>query len=173
MNILSAKKVEMTLESSNSKTFLELADGRTEELHFTQVNETKFFVNDSEFSLKSGVTVDLEIQNVELEAVSNVLWPGQKVRVRGGIDGQGQAIKATATIPFNKTIADGVQAESFLYWVIETPEGTFHNKKPIHMKGTIKGLPPKDATFYSNTVIPIYDTEDHQVGTLYGCLQSN
>lgn len=173
MKLNTLKKVEMTLETSNSKTFFELLDGRSEELHFKQINPTKFIVNDSEFSLKSGVTVDLEILNVELEATSKVLWPGKTVKVRGGIHGQGEPIKASATIPFGKKMSSGVAAESFLYWVIETPEGTFHNKKPIHMTGTVTGLPPKDATFTSETVIPIYDEQDSQVGSIYGCLQSN
>lgn len=173
MNLLSLKKIQMTLPSSNSKTYLELLDGRSEQLHFTQVKPTKFTVNDSEFSLKSGATIDLEIENVDLVADSKVLWPGQQVRVRGGIHGQGQTIKATASIPFGKKMDDGVQAESFLYWVIETPEGNFHNKQPIHMKGRITGLPPKDATFRSEGTISIYDEKDDQVGTLYGCLQSN
>lgn len=166
-------KVEMTLPTSNSKTYLEFLDGRAEELHFTQTTPTRFTVNDSEFSLKSGVAIDVEIMNVELEATSKVLWPGQKVLVRGGLQGQGEPIKAKATIPLSKTMAEGVQAESFLYWFIDTPEGTFANKKPIHMKGKITGLPPKDATFTSDSVIPLYDKEDKQVGTLYGCLQSN
>lgn len=173
MKINALKKVNMTLESSNSKTYFELLDGRAEELHFKQVTATKFTVSDSEFNLKSGVTVDLEIMNVELEATSQVLWPGQTVRVRGGVHGQGQPIKALAKIPFGKKMADGVEAESFLYWMIETPEGTFHNKKAIHMKGTVTGLPPKEATFTSETVIPIYDEQDNQVGSIYGCLQSN
>ncbi|MGN7401938.1 hypothetical protein ACTHO0_18970 [Cytobacillus praedii] len=167
------QKLEMTLPTSNSKTYLELLDGRSEELHFTQVTPTKFTVNDSEFSFKSGVNVDIEIFNVELEAKSETLWPGATIKVRGGIHGQGETIKASASIPLNKKIADGVQAESFLYWVIETPEGELHNKKPIHMKGIVKGLPPKDATFHSETVIPLYDSENNQVGTIYGCLQSN
>jgi hypothetical protein len=173
MKLRTPKKVELTLENSNSKTYFELLDGRSEELHFEQVNSTKFTVNDSEFSLKSGITVDLEIMNVDLQATSQVLWPGQTVRVRGGVHGQGQPIKASATIPFGKKMADGVQAESYLYWVIETPEGTFHNKKPIPMKGVVTGLPPKDATFTSETVIPLYDEKDNQVGHIYGCLQSN
>lgn len=167
------KKLSMTLENSNSKTYLELADGRVEELQFTQAEPTHFTVNDSEFSLKSGVTVDLEIMNVDLVATSKEIWPGQEIRVRGGVHGQGAPMKASATIPFNRTITDGVQGESYLYWVMETPEGTFHNKKPIHMKGTLKGLPPKDATFYSESVVPLFDEQDNQVGQIYGCLQSN
>jgi hypothetical protein len=173
MKALLSQKLELTLPTSNSKTTLELLDGRSEELHFTQVKPTNFTVSDSEFKLKSGITVGVEILNVDLEATSHLLWPGQKVRVRGGVHGQGEPIKASATIPFNKKIADGVQADSFLYWVIETPEGTFHNKQPIHMTGTIKGLPPQDATFTSQSVTAIYDVEDRQVGTIYGCLQSN
>ncbi|PWW03223.1 hypothetical protein DFQ01_107120 [Paenibacillus cellulosilyticus] len=173
MKLLSSKKIQMTLPSSNSKTYLELVDGRCEELHFSQVNPTKFTVNDSEFSFKTGATVELEIENVDLVATSQVLWPGQQVRVRGGVHGQGQPIKASATIPLGKKMADGVQADSFLYWVIETPEGTFHNNEPIHMKGRITGLPPKDATFHSEGTIAIFDEKEDRVGTLYGCLQSN
>ncbi|WP_127531387.1 hypothetical protein [Paenibacillus kobensis] len=173
MKLLSLKKIQMTLPNSNSKTYLELVDGRSEELHFTQAAATKFTVNDSEFSLKTGATVDIEIENVDLVATSQVLWPGQIVRVRGGVHGQGESIKASATIPLGKKMADGVQAESFLYWVIETPEGTYHNNQPIHMKGRITGLPPKDATFHSEGTIAIYDDKEDQVGTLYGCLQSN
>ncbi|GAA4726525.1 hypothetical protein [Brevibacillus fulvus] len=173
MNILSQKKVSMTLENSNSKTVLELLDGRSEELQFTQVAPTQFTVNDSEFSIKSGISVELEIMNVDLEATSQVLWPGQKIRVRGGLQGQGEAMKAVAAIPLGKKIFDGVQGESWLYWHLETPEGTFHNKKPIHMKGTLKSLPPKDATFFSDSVIPLYNDQDELVGTIYGCVQSN
>ena len=173
MKVLSPGKVNMTLPNSNSKTFLELLDGRREELHFTQAEPTPFTVSDAEFSLKSGVTVDVEIMNVKLEATSRELWPGKKVTVRGGVDGQGEAMKANVSIPFNKKIADGVQAETYLYWVIETPEGTLRNKQPIHMKGTIHGLPPQNATFNSESVIPLYDEQDQHVGTLYGCLQSN
>jgi hypothetical protein len=173
MKVFSSKKISMTLPTSNSKTYLELVDGRAEEFHFTQVAPTEFTVSDSEFSIKSGVTVDVVIMNVDLEATSEVLWPGQKVRVRGGLHGQGSPIKASVTIPFNKKIADGVQAESFLYWVVETPEGTLQNQQPIHMKGSIKGLPPKDATFHSESTIALYDVEGIHVGTLYGCLQSN
>ncbi len=167
------KKLAMTLESSDSKTYLELLDGRVEELHFTQAQPTHFTVQDSEFSLKSGITVDLEIMNVDLVATSSKLWPGQVIRVSGGLQGQGQPMKASATIPFNRKMADGVQGESYLYWIMETPEGKFHNKKPIHMKGTLRGLPPKDATFYSESVVPLYDEQDNQVGQIYGCLQSN
>ncbi|MGA5691415.1 hypothetical protein [Cytobacillus pseudoceanisediminis] len=173
VKVLSAKKVEMVLENSNSKTYLELLDGRSEELHFTQVTPTKFTVNDSDFSIKSGINVELEIMNVDLEATSNVIWPGQKIRVRGGLHGQGQPMKASATIPLNKKIADGVDSESFLYWVIETPEGNLHNKKPIHMKGVVKGLPPRDTELRSDSVIPMYDQEGNLAGQIYGCLQSN
>jgi hypothetical protein len=167
------KKLSMTLENSNSKTYLELLDGRSEELHFKQTQPTHFTVNDSEFSLKSGIKVDLEILNVDLAATSSVIWPGQTIRVRGGLQGQGAPMKASATIPLNRKLADGVQGETYLFWVLDTPEGAFHNKKPIHMKGTLKGLPPKDATFYSESVVPLYDEHDNQVGQIYGCLQSN
>ncbi|MBU8772122.1 hypothetical protein [Cytobacillus oceanisediminis] len=173
MKLRVSKKVELTLQNSNSKTYLEMLDGRSEELHFTQVAPTKFTVNDSDFSVKSGIDVDLEIMNVELEATSKSIWPGMKIGVKGGIHGQGQPIKASANIPLGKKMADGVQAETLLYWVIDTPEGTLHNKQPIHMKGTVTGLPPQDATFTSETVIPIYNDQDQQVGTIYGCLQSN
>ncbi|MEH6989544.1 hypothetical protein [Cytobacillus firmus] len=167
------KQKTLTLETSSSSTTLELADGRFEELKFEQLNPTQFTVSDSEFNIKSGINVELEIQNVDLVATSKVLWPGQVIKVRGGVHGQGEPIKAKATIPLNKKITDGVQGESFLYWVIETPEGELTNKQPIHMKGLIKGLPPKDATFTSESVIPLYNDRDDQVGTLYGCLQSN
>ncbi|MVO98860.1 MULTISPECIES: hypothetical protein [Paenibacillus] len=172
-NAKNAKKVTMTLENSNSKTYLEMLDGRSEELHFAQVAPTQFTVDDSEFSLKSGINVELGILNVDLVATSSVIWPGQTIRVRGGLQGQGAAMKAQATIPFNKKMADGVQGESWLYWVIETPEGELHNKQPIHMKGVLKGLPPKNATFYSDSVTPLFDRENNQAGTVYGCLQSN
>lgn len=173
MKLMSTKSMNMTLENSNSKTYLELLDGRTEELHFQQAAPTQFTVNDSEFSLKSGIKVELEIKNVNLVATSKTIWPGATISVTGGLEGQDETMKASATIPFNRTMADGVQGESFLYWVLETPEGKFHNKKPIHMIGVLKGLPPKDATFYSESVIPLYDEQDNQVGTIYGCLQSN
>ncbi|MEC0246737.1 hypothetical protein ACI48J_21845 [Paenibacillus chitinolyticus] len=172
-SLMKLNEVEMTLPTSNSKTYLELVDGRSEELHFVQAQPTQFTVNDSEFSLKSGVTVDIEIKNVDLVATSAVLWPGQSIHVRGGLHGQGETIKGSAKIPFGKKIADGVEAETFLYWVVETPEGSFHNEQPIHMTGTITGLPPQDATFRSAGVVPLFDEQGDKVGTLYGCLQSN
>jgi hypothetical protein len=172
-NILKSVTKKLSLETSTSRTVFEMLDGRREELVFNQVRPTEFTVSDSNFSLKSGVNIEVEIENVDLVSTSKTLWPGSKVHVRGGINGQGAPIKAQASIPTNKVIVDGVDAESFLYWVIETPEGTFHNKQPIHMKGHITGLPPKDATFSSQDVVPIFDANDKQVGTLYSCLQSN
>ncbi|MCK6259453.1 hypothetical protein LCY76_23050 [Fictibacillus sp. KIGAM418] len=172
-NLQKVLKKKLSLETSTSRTILELVDGRREELVFNQVRPTEFTVSDSNFNLKSGVNVEIEIENVDLVAASKTLWPNAEIRVRGGLNGQGAPIKAHATIPANKVIVDGVDAESFLYWVIETPEGNFHNKQPIHMKGHITGLPPKDATFNSQDVVPIFDANDQQVGTLYSCLQSN
>ena len=168
-----ALKKSLKLETSTSRTILELVDGRREELEFKQERPTEFTVSDSEFSIKSGIDVEVEIQNVDLVATSKVLWPGKEIRVRGGIDGQGETIKARAKIPVNSTINNGVDTESFLYWVIETPEGALHNKKPIYMKGLIKGLPPKDAVFHSQDVVPIYDNNGNEAGSLYNCLQSN
>lgn len=163
----------MTLDNSKSQTKLELLDGRSELLHFSQATPTEFIVNDSNFGIRSGVSVDLDIQNVDLVAKSSVLWPEQEIRVRGGVHAQGKSLKATATIPFNKTMKDGVKGESWLFWSIETPVGTLHNKKPIHMTGTIQGLPPKNATLASTDIIPLYDQDDELAGHIYGCLQSN
>ncbi|WP_214483023.1 hypothetical protein [Bacillus sp. SM2101] len=166
-------KKQLKLETSTSRTVFELLDGQREELEFKQVRPTEFTVTDSDFQLGTGIRVEIEIQNVDLVATSKKLWPGQEVRVRGGVHGQGEPIKAFAKVPANKTITAGVDAESFLYWVIETPDGTFHNEQPIHMKGLIKGLPPKDATFHSQDVVRIFDQEGNEAGTLYNCLQSN
>lgn len=163
----------MKLDNSKSKTTLELLDGRSEELNFEQVTPTVFTANETNFSVRSGFTLDLDIKNVDLVAESKVLWPGKKIRVRGGIEAQGHALKASAKIPLDKTIKDGVKGESWLYWDIETPEGTFRNNKPIHMTGMIKSLPPKDTTLVSEEIIPLYDEKGSEVGHIYGCLQSN
>lgn len=167
------KKATMTLPVSSSTTVMELVDGRTEKLYFKQVKPTEFTVSDSEFTLKSGIKVDLDIQNVNLEATSEVLWPGQKVIVRGGIQANGEAIKGQVTIPIGKTIDSGVQGETWLYWTIETPDGTLKNKKAIHMVGTVKGLPPQDSEFTSSDVIPLFDQQGNHKATIYNCCQSN
>ncbi|MBG9794366.1 hypothetical protein ABD76_18370 [Paenibacillus dendritiformis] len=168
------KKATLTLPNSNSTTVLELADGRSEKLYFSQVIPTEFTVSDSEFSLKSGVNVELDIKNVDLVATSEVLWPGQKVYVRGGKSSTGKALKGEVKIPLGKTISSGVPGETWLYWDIETPEGTFVNRTPIHMTGTVKGLPPQAAEFTSQDVISLYDQlEGKFAGSIYACSQIN
>lgn len=166
------KKTTMTLPNSNSTTVLELADGRSEKLYFSQVRPTEFTVSDSEFSMKSGINVELDIKNVDLVATSNVLWPGQKVYVRGGSASTGKALKGEVHIPLGKTVSGGVPGETWLYWDIETPEGTFVNQIPIHMTGTVKGLPPQATEFSSQDVISLYDQlEGKFAGTIYACCQ--
>ncbi|NBI29833.1 hypothetical protein [Chengkuizengella marina] len=167
------KKIKMSLPTSNSSTILELPDGRSEKLEFTQVKATQFTVSDSDFELKSGVNVELDIHNVNLEATSKVLWPGEKVTVKGGLESHGQALKGVVNIPINKTIHDGVRGESWLYWKIETPEGVLMNDKPIHMVGEVKGLPPQDSEFRSEDVITLNNEKGEFAGTIYNCCQSN
>lgn len=163
----------MSLPTSNSSTTLELTDGRAEKLEFTQVKPTKFTVSDSEFSLKSGVNIDIEIQGVHLEATSKELWPGQKVIVKGGIEAGEAPMKASAKIPKGKNIKDGVDGESWLYWTVETPDGVMKNQKPIHMEGKLYNLPPTGTVFTSPELVSLYDLEGNHKGTIYNCAQAN
>lgn len=166
------KKASMTLPNSNSTTVLELADGRSEKLYFSQVKPTEFTVSDSEFTMKSGISIELDIKNVDLVATSEVLWPGEKVYVRGGNASTGKALKGEVSIPLGMNINSNVPGETWLYWDIETPEGTFVNQTPIHMTGMVKGLPPQATEFSSQDVISLYDQLDGKfAGTIYACTQ--
>ncbi|WP_077702797.1 hypothetical protein [Virgibacillus dokdonensis] len=167
------RSVEMTLPNSKSSTILELENGKTEELFFTQVEPTKFKVLDADYSRKSGISVDIDIDNVYLKTTSKVLWPGESIIVRGGLRANEEPMRASFNIPKGKKLKDGVPGESWLYWSIETPAGTFKNLVPIHMKGTITSLPPKDTTFTSAVAVDLYDLEGKQKAKIYNCAQTN
>ena len=163
----------MSLEGSRSATTFELPDGRSERLHFRQVSPTQFAVRPPTVDADGTTHIDLEIMEVELEAVSQELWPGQTIRVLGGFRASGKTLRAAVHIPAGKELADGVPAESWLYWQVETPSGMLHNEQPIHMTGEVTQLPPYGSTFRSADRIPLVDSEGVQRLVIYNCDQAN
>lgn len=163
----------LSLEGSRSATTMELPDGTSERLYFRQVSPTQFAVREPIMDESGNTRVELEILEVELEATSEKLWPGQTIKVLSGFRASGKMLQAAVTIPAGVEMSAGVPAESWLYWQVETPIGSFHNEQPIHMTGSITQLPPYGSTFTSTERIPLLDDEGAERLVIFNCDQTN
>lgn len=161
----------LTLDVSRSETELRLADGRAERLRFTLDRPTEFTMREPIVKANGDARIELEILQISLSATSQVLWPGETVRVSGGVAANGTPLHATVHIPAGKSLADGVMAEQLLYWRMETPIGVLRNEKPIHMVGVVRQIPPYGSEFSSTEEISLINEAGEVVGTLWDCLQ--
>lgn len=139
----------------NSVVVWEDGPGRAEALRFRSGDPVGFVTGEPKIDEVTGqMTIPLEILGFSVLGESKELWPGQAVRMRGGIESYPDAKPIHGRVVFpsaNHKLEDGVLCQTVVFVRIETPDGNYVNDEPVIMEATIRAFPPKDYTFTSQS----------------------
>lgn len=161
----------LELDYAESEVGLRLPDGRSERVLLKTACPTEFVVHEPTIADNGDLRMSLEILKFDLVGKSEVLWPGEQVRVLGGVKSAPGArpIFGSVSIPAGKSIEDGVDSEQLLYLTADTPVGILHNEMPVRMAGKLYRIPPHGSRFRSTTEVPLLDDWGENVLTVWAC----
>jgi hypothetical protein len=162
---------ELELEYAESEVGLRLEDGRSERILLKTACPTRFVVHEPTVAEDGGTHMGLEILKFELVGKSEILWPGQTVRVLGGADSAPGArpIVGSVHLEAGKSLEDGARSEQVLYLTVESPLGVLHNEKPVRMTGNVYRIPPVGSRFQSTDEVPMLDVQGIARVTFWAC----
>jgi hypothetical protein len=162
---------ELELEYAESEVGLRLEDGRSERILLKTASPTRFVVHEPTLTDDGAARMGLEILRFELVGKSEILWPGETIRVLGGSDSAPGArpIVGSVHIPAGRSLEDGAKSEQILYLTAETPIGTLHNDKPVRMVGNVYRIPPIGSRFQSTDEVPMLDVQGIARLTFWAC----
>jgi hypothetical protein len=165
----------MELAYATSEVGFRLPDGRSERVMLETAYPTQFVVNEPTLVESGAVYMPLEILKFELVGTSEVLWPGETIRVFGGVDSHetGRRVVGSVHVPAGQAIEDGVDSEQQLYLSMETPFGILRNETPVIMRGKVYRVPPVGSRFESQCDIPLYDVAGEKRLTVWACANAS
>jgi hypothetical protein len=167
----SRQDVVLQLPYAESEVGLRLEDGGSERVLLKTACPTEFVVHEPTVEANGDTHMSLEILKFELVGTSELLWPGQTIRVHGGTQSApgARAIMGSVHIPAGKSLEDGVKSEQVLYLTVESPVGVLHNEKPIRMVGNLYRIPPVGSRFQSTDEVPMLDERGEARVTFWAC----
>jgi hypothetical protein len=165
----------LELEYAESEVGLRLPDGRSERVLLTTACPTRFVVHEPVLLDNGSAYMDLEILKFELVGVSQRVWPGERIRVLGGVESCEDAppIFGTVHVPAGAAIEDGVDSEQRLLMTMETPLGLLRNEIPVQMLGKVYRVPPLGSRFESQGDVDLYDVNGERRLTVWACANAS
>jgi hypothetical protein len=163
---------EYRLQNAYTHIIFELTDGRSERFDLAPLVDMEYRVFEPVPQLDGGLTVPLEILRFENSAISEVLWPGERLTVRGGVRTHVAArpIYGMIRLQPDRSLEAGVLASQTLWSRFWTPVGELVMGYPANMTGVVTRLePPLKARQYADRPIPLFGPEDEHVATIYNC----
>jgi len=165
----------MELAYAESEVGFRLPDGREERVLLETAYPTRFVVHEPTLVESGAVYMPLEILAFELVGTSEVVWPGETIKVFGGvesIDG-GRPIRGSVHVPAGTAIEDGADSEQQLYLTMQTPLGLLRNETPVIMRGKVFRVPPVGSRFESQGDVALYDVEGTKRLTVWACANAS
>jgi hypothetical protein len=161
----------MELSYAESEVGFRLPDGTSERVLLKTAYPTQFVVHEPTLVESGAVYMRLEILKFELVGTSEVAWPGETVKVFGGVDSHetGRQIIGSVHVPAGKAIEDGVDSEQQLYLSMQTPLGLLRNETPVIMRGKVYRVPPYGSRFESQGDVSLYDLDGEKRLTVWAC----
>lgn len=165
----------MELAYAKSEVGFRLPDGRSERVLLETAYPTQFVVHEPTLVDSGAVYMKLEILKFELVGTSETVWPGETVRVYGGVDSHetGRPIVGSVHVPAGLAIEDGVDSEQQLYLSMETPVGILRNETPVIMRGKVYRVPPVGSRFESQGDVALYDADGEKRLTVWACANAS
>jgi hypothetical protein len=165
----------MVLPYAQSEVGFRLPDGRSERVLLETAYPTEFVVQEPRLVESGAVYMPLEIRKFELVGTSEIAWPGETVRVFGGVDSceTGRPIIGSVHVPAGTAIEDGADSEQQLYLTMETPIGILRNETPVIMRGKVYRVPPLGSRFVSQGEVALYDVEGNKRLTVWACANAS
>ncbi|CAG9623742.1 hypothetical protein [Sutcliffiella rhizosphaerae] len=163
---------KLSVPKAKSELEIVLNDGRSESFQLSSTGPVDFIIFNPEETITGDTIVPLEILKFEVEAISKVLWPGEKVKMAGGknIGHESLPIKGEVRIPKGKNMTDGVESEQLVYIQVDCPLGKLHNVTAVPMVGKIKGIPPIGVKFKTTGLeTPLFDENMEKQLTVVAC----
>jgi hypothetical protein len=164
--------IEYRLPNAHTFLIFQLADGRRERFDLAPLCDMEYTVFEPVTRPDGHVTIPLEVNRFENSAVSQVLWPGERLIVRGGVRTHPDArpIYGTVQIPAGAALEDGCLNRQTLWSRFWTPLGELTMAFPANMSGVVTRLTaPLGTQLYADRPIPLHDGEGEHVGTIYDC----
>lgn len=164
--------VEYRLPNAHTFLILQLADGRRERFDLAPLCDMEYTVFAPVTRSDGHVTIPLEVNRFENSAISQVLWPGERLTVRGGVRTHPHArpIYGTVHLPIGTSLEDGCLNRQTLWSRFWTPEGELTMAFPANMSGVVRTLtPPLNTQLYADRPIPLHNERGEHVGTIYDC----
>lgn len=165
----------MELAYAESEVGFRLPDGRSERVLLETAYPTQFVVHEPTLVESGAVYMPLEILKFELVGTSEVVWPGETVKVFGGVDSieGGRTIRGSVHVPAGTAIEDGADSEQQLYLHMQTPIGLLRNETPIIMRGKVFRVPPLGSRFESQGDVALYDAAGEKQLTVWACANAS
>jgi hypothetical protein len=164
--------IEYLLENAYTYLIFELADGRSERFSLAPLVDMEYTIYAPVSHHNGGLVVPLEVKRFENSAVSKVLWPGERLTVKGGVRTHPDArpIYGSVHIQPGRDVQSGVLDRQTLWSRFWTPIGELTMGYPVNMSGVVTTLqPPLKARLYADQPIPLFNAEDEHVATIYDC----
>jgi hypothetical protein len=170
-----AGKEGTELRLPNAMTYFKfvLLDGRSEDFHLAPLVDMEYVVFEPTVNEFGDVTIPLEVMRFENSAESKVLWPGERLTVRGGVRTHPEAkhIYGVVQVPVGRELESGVLNRQTLWSRFWTPLGELTMRDPVNMSGVVtRFTPPLKTRLFSDRPIPLFDPSGDHVATIYNCL---
>jgi hypothetical protein len=165
----------MQLPYAESEVGFRLPDGRSERVLLETAYPTEFVVHEPTLVESGAVYMPLEILKFELVGTSELVWPGETVKVFGGVDSidGGRPIYGSVHLPANTALEEGADSEQQLYLTMQTPLGLLRNETPVVMRGKVYRVPPIGSRFESQGDVALYDVGGEKRLTVWACANAS
>lgn len=149
----------------NARSTIELRwgageDGPTERIDMVTAEPARLIVHEPTVSATGDVSVHIELGAFELVGTSQVLFPGEKVRLISGSlnDPDLRPSVGLVTIKAGTDLAkDGADSRQFIYLKLVTPKGVMYNELPALMTCRIHAVPPVGETYIQQGIVHFKD----------------
>src|SRR5262245_543912 len=159
----------------NAMTYFKfvLPDGRSEDFFCDPLVDMEYTVYEPTVNAHGDVIIPLEVERFENSAVSKVLWPGERLTVKGGVRTHPEAkhIYGVVVVPVGRQMEAGVHNRQTLWSRFWTPLGELTMRYPVNMSGVVTRFePPLKTRLFSDRPIPLFAPDNEHVATIYNCL---
>ncbi|MEE2039969.1 hypothetical protein Q8791_22390 [Nocardiopsis sp. CT-R113] len=137
-----------------------------EEVITLVAEESEIRLHDPVLTLDGALRLDLETITYEAVGTSEVLWPGERVRLRvgRGLDPMMRPTFGRMEIdPLVNFGTDPVRSVQEVYVEADTPLGTLHNRLPAVMHCDLTSIPPIGQPYVQQGQVALYDADGQVV----------
>lgn len=137
-----------------------------EEVMTLVAEESEIRLHDPVLTLDGALRLDLETVSYEAVGTSEVLWPGERVRLRAGRADDPMMRPTLGRLEIGPLVQFGtepVRSVQEVFVAADTPLGTLHNRLPAVMHCDLTRIPPIGQPYVQQGQVALYDGDGRVV----------